>query len=168
MRVGSAEGFPPFRRDVIERQGPRRPEQEGQRPVLRADPELRLGCLPYGPPCEQPSGCQCLPPDTNGDIGGTQHVQMVNTDFRVFSRRGDSGGEPCGECIAVSTSNDATGPYYLYEFLLGADTLGDYPKIAGTGPQTELEGRWGDYSDPPRRRLHLVDTRRSTWPVTRS
>jgi hypothetical protein len=40
-----------------------------------------------------------------------------------------SPGEQYGECIAVSTSNDATGSYYLYTFLFGADVFYDYPKI---------------------------------------
>jgi hypothetical protein len=38
-------------------------------------------------------------------------------------------GEQYGECIAVSTSNDATGSYYLYTFLFGSDVFFDYPKI---------------------------------------
>ena len=38
-------------------------------------------------------------------------------------------GEQYGECIAISTTNDATGAYYLYTFLLGTDVFYDYPKI---------------------------------------
>jgi hypothetical protein len=40
-----------------------------------------------------------------------------------------SGDEQYGECIAVSTTGDATGTYYLYEFLFGPDTFYDYPKL---------------------------------------
>src|SRR5947209_10575779 len=40
-----------------------------------------------------------------------------------------TGNEQYGECIAVSTSGDATGSYYLYEFLFGSDVFFDYPKI---------------------------------------
>ena len=43
-------------------------------------------CLPFGAPCALPSSCSCLPPDTNGEVGATQYVQMVNTDFAVFSK----------------------------------------------------------------------------------
>src|SRR2546428_2505860 len=133
-------------------------------------------CLPFGPPCAQQSSCSCLPPDTDGEVGGSQHVQMANTDFAVYSKTGSglrtatpinelwantngeckahndgdpvvvydqvarrwvvsqfiatpSGGEQYGECIAVSTSSDATGSYYLYEFLFGPDVFFDYPKI---------------------------------------
>jgi hypothetical protein len=45
-------------------------------------------CLPFGEPCDLPSSCSCLPPDTNGEVGPTQYVQMVNTDFVVFSKTG--------------------------------------------------------------------------------
>jgi len=45
-------------------------------------------CLPFGPPCAEASSCSCLPPDTNGAAGTTQYVQMVNTDFAVYSKTG--------------------------------------------------------------------------------
>jgi hypothetical protein len=133
-------------------------------------------CLPFGPPCAQPSSCSCLPPDTNGEVGATQYVQIVNSDFAVYSKTGSvlrgatpidqlwagtssecaghndgdpvalydqlakrwllsefiaqpNSGEQYGECIAVSTTGDATGSYYLYTFLFGPDTFYDYPKI---------------------------------------
>jgi hypothetical protein len=136
-------------------------------------------CLPFGPPCAQQSSCSCLPPDTDGEAGGTQYVQMVNTDFAVYSKTGavlrtatpidelwanttgeckihndgdpvvvydqlagrwilsqfiatpsgSQGDDQYGECIAVSTSSDATGSYYLYEFDFGTDVFFDYPKL---------------------------------------
>jgi len=45
-------------------------------------------CLPFGPPCDEASSCSCLPPDTNGEVGPTQFVQMVNSDFAVYSKSG--------------------------------------------------------------------------------
>jgi hypothetical protein len=30
--------------------------------------------------------CNCAPPDTNGEVGATQYVQIVNTAFQVFSK----------------------------------------------------------------------------------
>jgi hypothetical protein len=132
-------------------------------------------CLPFGEPCALPSSCSCLPPDTNGEVGATQYVQMVNTDFVVFSKTGQvlrgatpinqlwasvggecathNDGDPValydqlagrwlltefiatpadneeyGQCIAVSTTGDATGSYYLYEFHFGR-TFHDYEKL---------------------------------------
>src|SRR5213080_1246199 len=136
-------------------------------------------CLPFGPPCAQPSSCNCLPPDTEGEVGGSQYVQAVNTDFAVYSKTGavlrtstpinelwantngeckihndgdpvvvydqlarrwlisefiatptgNAGDDQYGECIAVSTTSDATGTYYLYEFDFGNTTFYDYPKL---------------------------------------
>ena len=134
-------------------------------------------CLPFGPPCAQPSSCSCLPPDTNGEVGGSQYVQTVNTDFAVYSKTGavlrtstpinqlwantngeckthndgdpvvvydqlarrwlisqfivadTSKGEQYGECVAISETGDATGKYYLYEFLLSPNVFLDYPKF---------------------------------------
>jgi hypothetical protein len=133
-------------------------------------------CLPFSDePCAQGSNCSCLPPDTNGEAGLTQYVEMVNTSFAVYSKTGtllrpatetnqlwantDSeckthndgdpvvvydqlanrwlltqfinagSGEQYGECVAISTTGDATGSYYLYTFLFGSDVFYDYPKI---------------------------------------
>jgi hypothetical protein len=116
--------------------------------------------------------CNCAPPDTNGDIGPTQYVQIVNEGFQVFDKSGTSllgpsgittlwsgfGGVcqnsgsgdpvvmydqladrwvvtqfagvsvPTDECIAVSTTNDATGSYYRYDFHLGSNFF-DYPHL---------------------------------------
>ena len=40
-----------------------------------------------------------------------------------------SGSENYAECIAISTSPDPTGTYYLYQFDESADTFHDYPHI---------------------------------------
>ena len=121
-------------------------------------------------------GCNCAPPDTNGDVGLTQYVQMVNEGYQVFDKAtGDSilgpnsisslwsgfggacetggsgdpvvlydqladrwvitqfatatGGMPItDECVAVSTTGDATGTYNRYGFHLGSNFF-DYPHL---------------------------------------
>jgi hypothetical protein len=118
--------------------------------------------------------CNCAPPDTNGEAGSTQYVQIVNTGYEVFDKAtGNSvlgpnsiesiwsgfGGVcqtsgfgdpvvvydqlkrrwvitefagtsiPTDYCIAVSTSDDATGTYNRYGFHIGSNFI-DYPKIA--------------------------------------
>lgn len=118
---------------------------------------------------------QYAPPDTNGDVGLTQYVQITNVDFAVFNKStgamasgfpkasntlwsGFSGGcqtnndgdavvkydkqanrwvisqfsvstTPYLECVAVSTTSDATGSYYRYAFSYGTSTFNDYPKM---------------------------------------
>jgi uncharacterized repeat protein (TIGR01451 family) len=118
-------------------------------------------------------GCNCAPPDTVGEVGETQFVQMVNEGFQVFDKAtGNSllgpnsitsvwagfGGVcetsgsgdpvvlydqianrwvisqfagssiPTDECVAVSTTSDATGSYFRYAFHLGSNFF-DYPHL---------------------------------------
>jgi uncharacterized repeat protein (TIGR01451 family) len=120
--------------------------------------------------------CFCAPPDTNGEVGLTQYVQIVNQGFEVFNKttgasvfgpvdiatlwsgfggvcEDDAFGDPVvlydqlanrwvisqfagldtygamtDECVAVSTTSDATGSWNRYGFHLGTDFF-DYPKF---------------------------------------
>lgn len=40
------------------------------------------------------SSCSCAPPDTNGDVGLNQYVQVVNTAIQVWDKNGTSLGGP--------------------------------------------------------------------------
>jgi hypothetical protein len=120
--------------------------------------------------------CNCAPPDTNGEVGLDQYVQIVNEGFQVWNKNtgasllgpvaisslwagfgglcetngfGDpvvlfdqlanrwvitqfAGNYPAtpitDQCIAVSTSSDATGTYARYGFHM-TDNFYDYPKF---------------------------------------
>jgi malectin (di-glucose binding ER protein)/carboxypeptidase family protein len=126
--------------------------------------------------------CNCAPPDTNGEVGLSQYVQIVNQGFQVFDKSTGSSilgpldiatlwsgfggvceggfgdpvvlydqlanrwvvtqfagtGIPTDECIAVSTTSDATGSYNRYGFHLGEDFF-DYPKL-GVWPDAYYMG----------------------------
>jgi hypothetical protein len=118
-------------------------------------------------------GCSCAPPDTNGAVGLTQYVQMVNEGYQVFNKttgasilgptaittiwsgfggvcQTNGNGDPVvlydhianrwlisqfagtsvptDECVAISTSSDATGTYNRYAFHLGSNFF-DYPHL---------------------------------------
>src|SRR3954469_19144482 len=127
-------------------------------------------------------GFAFVPPDTNGAVGASQYVQMVNVTIAVYGKRDgrlqlgpapihslwngfgglcenggetatfSDGGDPIvlydhladrwmvsqlqfdetftktAQCIAVSTSSDATGSYHRYEFDYGVN-FPDYPKF---------------------------------------
>ena len=118
--------------------------------------------------------CNCAPPDTNGEVGTTQYVQIVNEGYQVFDKTtggsllgpsgistvwGGFGGVcetngngdpvvmydqladrwiisqfagvsvPTDECVAVSTTGDATGSYHRYDFHLGSNFF-DYPHLS--------------------------------------
>jgi hypothetical protein len=153
--------------------------------------------------------CNCAPPDTDGYVGLTQYVQIVNEGYQVFDKAtGNSvlgpasirsiwqgfggvcqtGGDgdpvvlydkmanrwvisqfatvnasfPNHECVAVSTTSDATGSYARYDFDLtpfGANAY-DYPKLGSWprhgavrhGPHEYVEQPAGyHYQSGPRR-----------------
>jgi len=119
--------------------------------------------------------CFCAPPDTNGEVGLTQYVQIVNEGYQVFdkttgnsvfgpasiasiwtgfsgpcefagdgdpvvlydqlanrwiiSQFADNGITVTDECIAVSTTSDATSPYNRYGFHM-TDNFLDYPHLS--------------------------------------
>ena len=127
-------------------------------------------------------GFAFVPPDTNGAVGASQYVQMVNVTLAVYSKRDGTlqlgplpihslwngfgglcenggetdvysdGGDPIvlydhladrwlvsqlqfdetftktAQCVAISTSSDATGSYNRYEFDFGVN-FPDYPKF---------------------------------------
>jgi len=118
--------------------------------------------------------CNCAPPDTDGEVGATQYVQMVNEGLQVFNKttgasvmgpvgistlwsgfggvcQNNGSGDPVvmydqlanrwvvtqfagvsvptDECIAVSTTSDASGSYFRYAFHLGSNFF-DYPHLA--------------------------------------
>jgi uncharacterized repeat protein (TIGR01451 family) len=130
--------------------------------------------------------CNCAPPDTNGEVGLTQYVQIVNQGFEVYNKttgasvfgpvdiatvwsdfggvcEDDAWGDPVvlydqlanrwvisqfagfdtydamtDECVAVSTTSDATGSWNRYAFHLGTDFF-DYPKF-GVWPDAYYMG----------------------------
>ena len=131
-------------------------------------PLLNFNGIPY-----PGVACNCAPPDTDGEVGLTQYVQIVNEGYQVFSKStgasvlgpvsistiwsgfggvcetaGDGdpvvlydqlanrwlvsqfagSSVPTDECIAVSTSSDATGSYNRYGFHLGTNFF-DYPHL---------------------------------------
>ena len=76
------------RQGIVEREGPVIQKKRGTGPLSAPIANFDGICLPGGAPCAEPSSCSCLPPDTNGAAGQTQYVQMVNTDFAVYSKTG--------------------------------------------------------------------------------
>ena len=168
--------------EVLQRAGPSNVQDpviqrsKGTGPISAPIQNFDGLCLPFGnQACAQASNCSCLPPDTNGEAGLNQYVEMVNTSFAVYSKTGAvvrpatklnqlwakaggecsthndgdpvvvydqlanrwlltqfivaGSGEQYGECVAISTTSNAAGSYYLYTFLFGPDVFYDYPKI---------------------------------------
>ena len=104
-----------------------------QPPLLTFDGTDRVG-----------SGCNCRPPDTNGDVGPNHYVQTVNTGFRVFDKSGNpltpfttynsffaplGTGNPCG-----NNQNDGD-PIAFYDQIADRWVVSDFAFPSFTGPQ---------------------------------
>ena len=101
-----------------------RPVSNMPPPLLTFDGTDRVG-----------SGCNCRPPDTNGDVGPNHYVQTVNTGFRVFDKSGNpltpfttynsffaplGTGNPCG-----NNQNDGD-PIAFYDQIADRWVLSDF------------------------------------------
>jgi hypothetical protein len=154
-----------------------RPIPHGQDTVVQAQaaPPLIAGTIKNFEGIGFPGvACNCAPPDTNGEAGLSQYVQIVNEGYEVWDKasgasvlgpvgistiwqgfggvcetngNGDpvvlydqlanrwlisqfaGASVPTDECIAISTSSDATGSFYRYGFHLGTNFF-DYPHLA--------------------------------------
>jgi len=56
--------------------------------ILTPIPNMPPPLLTFDGTDRPTSGCNCRPPDTNGDVGPNHYVQTVNTGFRVFDKSG--------------------------------------------------------------------------------
>ena len=70
------------------------------------------------------SGCGCLPPDTNGDVGPNHYVQTVNTAFQIWNKSGSA------LTSAQSISTLFTGFGGVCEFTDDGDPIALYDSIA--------------------------------------
>ena len=109
------------------------PTSHMQPPLLTFDGTDRVG-----------SGCNCRPPDTNGDVGPNHYVQTVNTGFRVFDKSGNpltpfttynsffaplGTGNPCG-----NNQNDGD-PIAFYDQIADRWVVSDFAFPSFPGPQ---------------------------------
>jgi len=106
--------------------------------------------------------CGCLPPDTNGDVGTTQYVQIVNLTFEVFDKAGNSLFGPAatntiwsGFGGACQTTNDGD-PIAQWDPLANRWVLSQFafPNGTGNGPYdqcvavsqtSDATGAWNRY-----------------------
>src|SRR5437762_677125 len=85
--------------------------------------------------------CNCAPPDTNGEVGATQYVQIVNEGLQVFNKA--TGASMLGPVSIVSLWNGFGGacqsagdgdPVVLYDQLAGRWLV---TQFAGSGVPTD-------------------------------
>src|SRR5882724_6205005 len=87
------------------------------------------------------SGCNCAPPDTDGDVGPNHYVQAVNVSFRVFDKTGVTLAGPTtyNSLFAPLTGTPCSGfndgdPYALYDPVADRWVISDFafPSFPGT------------------------------------
>ena len=96
---------PPLR-DMKQKNVPKKPEKEGnENPKVPAalkhkdKSDEAVQGQSFAPQLNMPAtslnfdgipfpgvGCNCAPPDTNGEVGATQYVQIVNEGYQVFDK----------------------------------------------------------------------------------
>jgi hypothetical protein len=118
-------------------------------------------CLPGSLPCAEASSCSCLPPDTNGAVGQTQYVQMVNSDFAVYSKTGAvlRHATPIkalwsgvgGECAAhndgdpVALYDQFANRWLLSQFVAQPATGEDYGECIAVSQTSDATGAYNLY-----------------------
>ena len=121
------------------------------RQVLPPTPNMPPPELVFAGTDRPGSGCNCRPPDTNGDVGPNHYVQTVNTGFRVFDKSGNpltpfityntffapiGTGNPCGNNL-----NDGD-PFAFYDQVADRWVVSDFafPGFPGPGPFYQCVG----------------------------
>jgi len=97
------------------------------------------------------SGCACLPPDTDGDVGPNHYIQSVNSSIKIFDKLGNpltppitynslfsllGTGNPCG-----NNQNRADGIVF-YDHMADRWVVSDFafPAFPGAGPFMQCIG----------------------------
>jgi hypothetical protein len=92
------------------------------------------------------SGCMCLPPDTDGDVGPNHYVQSVNSSIMIFDKNGNPLNGPNGTTYnslfltlvgtPCSGFNDGDG-FVLYDHVADRWLVSDFAfpgTLPGSGP----------------------------------
>src|SRR6058998_1830111 len=62
--------------------------------IFRPIPNMPPPLLTFDGVARLQSGCNCEPPDTNGDVGPNHYVEAVNVSFKVFDKNGGTVAGP--------------------------------------------------------------------------
>jgi uncharacterized repeat protein (TIGR01451 family) len=88
--------------------------------------------------------CNCAPPDTNGEVGATQYVQMVNQGFQVFNKTTGASVFGPADIATVWTGfggvceNDAWGdPVVVYDQLASRWVISQFAGFDTNGAMTD-------------------------------
>ena len=99
-------------------------------------------------------GCNCAPPDTNGEVGATQYVQIVNEGYQVFNKTtGASVLGPVGIATiwsgfgGVCENNGDGDPVVLYDQLANRWVISQF--AGASRADRRVHRRLDDAATPP-------------------
>jgi hypothetical protein len=119
--------------------------------ILTPTPNMPSPLLTFDGTDRVGSGCNCRPPDTNGDVGPNHYLQTVNVGFRVFDKSGspltpfityDSFFAPLGTGNPCGNQQNGGDPVAFYDQVADRWVVSDlgFDSYPGPGPYYECIG----------------------------
>jgi hypothetical protein len=119
--------------------------------ILTPTPNMPPPLLTFAGTDRVGSGCNCRPPDTNGDVGPNHYVQTVNAGFRVFDKAGNplapfttynSFFAPLGTSTPCGNNQNGGDPLVFYDQIANRWVVSDlgFSGFPGPGPFYECIG----------------------------
>jgi hypothetical protein len=103
--------------------------------LLRPVPNMPPPLLTFDGINAAQSGCGCLPPDPNGDVGPNHYIQSVNTSFEVFDKNGNtlsgpttfnSFFAPLGRTTPCGNNQNDGDPFVFYDQIANRWVVSDF------------------------------------------
>src|SRR2546423_5307201 len=113
--------------------------------VLRPTPKIASPLLTFDGMSSAQSGCGCLPPDSDGDVGPNHYVNAVNSSIKIFDKSGNplngangttfnSFFSPIGATNPCGANQNRGDPFVFYDHLADRWVVTDFafPSFPGT------------------------------------
>lgn len=114
--------------------------------IVSPTPNMPAPILTFDGMNSAQSGCLCLPPDTDGDVGPNHYVQSVNSSIKIFDKNGNPLNGPNGTTYnsffltlagtPCSGFNNGDG-FVFYDHVANRWVVSDFAfpgSLPGTGP----------------------------------
>ena len=122
--------------------------------ILAPTPKMPAPSLTFDGMSSAQSGCGCLPPDSNGDVGPNHYVNAVNSSIKIFDKAGNplngvngttfnSFFAALGPATPCGLSQNKGDPFVLYDHLADRWVVTDFAfpgGLPGVGPFYECIG----------------------------
>ena len=114
------------------------------REILQPVPKMPPPVLTFDGVNRVTSGCNCAPPDTDGDVGPNHYVQAVNVSFKIFDKNGNTLSGPTtynslfAPLVGTPCSSFNNGdPFVFYDHVADRWIISDFAfpgSVPGPGP----------------------------------